>query len=131
MLAKHNRRCVVSMSFPLVLVVEDEFLLRMHAVSLLQEAGFDTLEAGSADEAIALLETRNDIRIVFTDINLPGSMDGLRLAHAIRHRWPPIELLLTSGHTRVGDEDMPDRGLFLGKPYDGGELVRTLRSFVH
>jgi CheY-like chemotaxis protein len=119
------------MSFPLVLVVEDEVLLRMHAVSLLQEAGFDTLEAGSADEAITLLETRNDIRIVFTDINLPGSMDGLRLAHAIRHRWPPIELLLTSGQTRVGDEDMPDRGLFLGKPYDGGELVRTLRSFVH
>jgi CheY-like chemotaxis protein len=119
------------MSLPLVLVVEDEPLLLMHAVSLLEEAGFDTLEASSADEAIALLETRNDIRIVFTDINLPGSMDGLRLAHAIRHRWPPVELLLTSGHTRVGDEDMPDRGVFLGKPYDGGELVRTLRSFVH
>jgi two-component system, response regulator PdtaR len=119
------------MSVPLVLVVEDEPLVRMYAVFLLEEAGFETLEAGSADEAIALLETRNDIRIVFTDINLPGSMDGLRLAHAIRHRWPPIELLLTSGHTRVGDEDMPDRGLFLGKPYDGGELVRTLRSFVH
>jgi two-component system, response regulator PdtaR len=119
------------MSLPLVLVVEDEPLLLMNAVSLLEEAGFDTLEAGSADEAIALLETRSDIRIVFTDINLPGSMDGLRLAHAIRHRWPPIELLLTSGHTRVGDEDMPDRGLFLGKPYDGGELVQILRSFVH
>jgi CheY-like chemotaxis protein len=118
------------MSFPLVLVVEDEFLLRMHAVSLLEEAGFDTLEAGGADEAIALLETRKEIRIVFTDINLPGSMDGLRLAHAIRHRWPPIELLLTSGHTRVGDDDMPDRGIFLGKPYDGGELIRTVRSLV-
>ena len=118
------------MPFPLVLVVEDEFLLRMHAASLLEEAGFDTLEAGSADEAIALLESRKDIRIVFTDINLPGSMDGLRLAHAIRHRWPPIELLLTSGHTRVGDDDMPDRGIFLGKPYDGGELIRTVRSLV-
>jgi CheY-like chemotaxis protein len=119
------------MSVPLVLVVEDEPLLRMYAVFLLEGAGFETLEAGSADEAIALLETRNDIRIVFTDINLPGSMDGLRLAHAIRHRWPPIELLLTSGHTRVGDEDMPERGLFLGKPYDGDELIRTLQSFMH
>jgi CheY-like chemotaxis protein len=118
------------MSFPLVLVVEDEFLLRMHAVSLLQEAGFDTLEAGSADEAITLLETRRDIRIVFTDINLPGSMDGLRLAHAIRHRWPPIELVLTSGHIRVGKEDMPERGLFLAKPYEATELVRTVRSLV-
>ena len=77
------------MPLPLDLIVEYEFLLRMHAVSLLEEAGFDTLEAGSADEAIALLESRKDIRIVFTDINLPGSMDGLRLAHAIRHRWPP------------------------------------------
>ena len=119
------------MSVPLVLVVEDEPLLLMHAVSLLEEAGFDTLEAGNADEAIALLETRSDIRIVFTDINLPGSLDGLRLAHAIRHRWPPIELLLTSGHTPVADEDMPERGLFLAKPYDQDELVRTLRSFVH
>jgi two-component system, response regulator PdtaR len=119
------------MPLPLVLIVEDDFLLRMHAVSLLEEAGFDTIEAGSANEAIALLESRKDIRIVSTDINLPGSTDALRLALAIRHRWPPIELLLTSGHTRVRDENMPDRGLFLGKPYDGGKLVRTLRLFVH
>src|SRR5678816_931520 len=71
-----------SMDVPLVLVVEDEFVVRMNAVSLLEEAGFGVLEAGSADEAIALLESRRDIRIVFTDINMPGSMDGLRLAHA-------------------------------------------------
>jgi CheY-like chemotaxis protein len=118
------------MSVALVLVVEDEPLLRMLAISLLKEAGFETLEAGSADEAIVLLETRNDIRLVFPDINLPGSMNGLQLAHAIRHRWPPIELLLTSGHVRVGDEDMPDRGKFLGKPYRGSELIRAVRSFV-
>jgi two-component system, response regulator PdtaR len=119
------------MSPPLVLVVEDEVLVRLHAVSLLEEAGFSTLQAGSADEAIALLEARKDIRIVFTDIHLPGSMDGLRLAHAIRRRWPPIELVLTSGHARVDGENMPERGLFLNKPYGGPELVQTVRSLVH
>ena len=116
------------MAPPLVLVVEDEFLVRMNALSLLEEAGFDVLEAGSADEAIALLEARRDIRIVFTDINMPGSMDGLRLAHAIRNRWPPIELVLTSGQMRVRNEDMPERGFFLCKPYDPSELVEVVRS---
>jgi CheY-like chemotaxis protein len=111
----------------LVLVVEDEFLVRMNALSVLEEAGFGVLEAGSADEAIALLERRKDIRIVFTDINMPGSMDGLRLAHAIRNRWPPIELVLTSGHMQVRSEEMPARGLFLGKPYKPSELVQLVR----
>jgi CheY-like chemotaxis protein len=121
---------VLSMAPPLVLVVEDEFLVRLHAVSLLEEAGFATLEAANAHEAIVLLEVRKDIRIVFTDIDMPGSMDGLRLAHAIRHRWPPIELLLTSGHMRVRDEDLPERGIFLPKPYDGRRLIRTLQSLA-
>jgi CheY-like chemotaxis protein len=118
------------MAPPLVLVVEDEFLIRMNALSLLEEAGFGVLEAGTADEAIALLEARKDIRIVFTDINMPGSMDGLRLAHAIRDRWPPIDLVLTSGQMRVRNEEMPERGLFLGKPYEPGELVQMVRSLA-
>jgi CheY-like chemotaxis protein len=79
----------------------------MHAVSLVADAGFDTVEASNADEAIAILEARKDIRIVFTDINMPGSMDGLRLAHAIRRRWPPIELILTSGDFQVAEEELP------------------------
>ena len=118
------------MAPPLVLVVEDEFLVRMNALSLLEEAGFDVLEAGTADEAIALLEVRRDIRIVFTDINMPGSMDGLRLAHAIRNRWPPIELVLTSGQMPVRTEDMPARGRFLSKPYEPSELVHAVRSLA-
>ena len=118
------------MALPLVLVVDDEFLVRLNALSLLEEAGFGVLEAGSADEAIAVLERRKDIRIVFTDINMPGSMDGLRLAHAIRDRWPPIDIVLTSGRMRVRDEDMPERGVFLGKPYEPGELVEMVRSLA-
>lgn len=116
---------------PLVLVVEDEPLLRIHAVTLIEEAGFETLAAGSADEAIALLETDGRIRIVFTDIDLPGSMDGLRLAAAVRDRWPPIELILTSGHIRVSEADLPARGHFMSKPYDAHRLIDTLRSFSH
>ena len=122
------------MPLPLVLIVEDEFLLRMHAVSLLEAAGFDyTLEAGSASmKQLRCSESRKDIRdLCLRTSTFPEAWMALRLAHAIRHRWPPIELLLTSGHTRVGNEDMPDRGLFLSaKPYDGDELVRTLRLFV-
>jgi two-component system, response regulator PdtaR len=118
------------MSLALVLVVEDEFLVRLYAVSLLEDAGLSTIQAGSADEAIVLLEARKDIRIVFTDIHLPGSMDALRLAHVIRHRWPPIELVLTSGHARVSNEDLPVRGLFLGKPYAKGELIPMMQSLV-
>jgi len=118
------------MDLPLVLVVEDEFLVRMNAVSLLEEAGFAVLEAGSADEAIVLLEGRRDIRIVFTDINMPGSMDGLRLAHAIRNRWPPIELLLTSGQVRGRSDDLPARGRFLSKPYDPNNLVEVVTSLA-
>ena len=119
------------MTLPLVLVVDDEFLVRMNAVFLLEEAGFGVLEAGNAEEAIALLESRNDIRIVFTDINMPGSMDGLRLAHAIRDRWPPIELVLTSGQIRVRNEDMPARGLFLSKPYHANKLLEVVQSLAN
>ena len=94
-----------------VLVVEDEFFSRLHAVDLVNDADYTAIEASNADEAIAILEARKDIRIVLTDIDMPGSMDGLKLAHAIRKRWPPIELILTSGH-HFKDDDMPERGRF-------------------
>src|SRR6188768_2841184 len=106
-----------------VLVVEDEFLSRLHAVNLVEEAGYKAVEATNADEAIAILEARKDIRIVFTDIDMPGSMDGLKLAHAIRKRWPPIELILTSGHFDVSDDEIPDRGRFFAKPYRDQEII--------
>jgi CheY-like chemotaxis protein len=118
------------MSALLVLIVDDDFLVRMNAVFLLEEAGFDTLQAGTADEAIGLLETRSDIEVVFTDINMPGSMDGIALAHAVRRRWPVVGLLLTSGYVQVRNEDVPERGLFLGKPYQPAELVQMVQSLT-
>jgi CheY-like chemotaxis protein len=115
---------------PLVLVIEDEPLLRIDAVQVLREAGYNTLEAGNADEAIALLEARKDIRIVFTDIQMPGSMDGLKLSWAIRDRWPPVEMIITSGQRIPAADDMPERVRFLPKPYDGAKLVQAVADFV-
>jgi CheY-like chemotaxis protein len=117
-------------SRPHVLVVEDEFFSRLHAVNLVEAAGYKAIEASNADEAIAILEMRKDIRIVFTDIDMPGSMDGLRLARAIRDRWPPIELILTSGHVDVPESEVPERGVFFSKPYRDREIIHALQKFA-
>ena len=85
----------------------------MTAVDMVEEAGFEILEATNADEAILLLEARRDITVVFTDIEIPGSMDGLRLARVVRGRWPPIKIIATSGRCVVHDGDLPSGGLFL------------------
>jgi CheY-like chemotaxis protein len=113
-----------------VLVVEDEPLLRMIAVDVIEAAGFEAVEAASADRAIEILESRADIRIVFTDIDMPGSMDGIKLAAAIRRRWPPIEIILTSGFYDVRDVELPARGVFFRKPYNERELLTTLQRMA-
>jgi two-component system, response regulator PdtaR len=115
---------------PVVLVVEDEPLLRMLAVELVEEAGFTALEAGNADEAVALLESRSDISLLFTDIDMPGSMDGLNLAHAVRGRWPPIKILLVSGQVRLKPSELPLNGRFVRKPYRTAAMVEELRSLA-
>ena len=102
---------------PVVLVVEDEFFLRINAVLMIEDAGFDVLEAVDADQAIEILEVRPDIHAIFTDLEMPGSMDGLKLAHAVRGRWPPIKIIATSGRVNVRTIDLPDGGRFLPKPY--------------
>jgi CheY-like chemotaxis protein len=112
-----------------VLVVEDEVFCRLHAVAVVEDAGYVAVEAINADEALTILEARKDIRIVFTDIDMPGSMDGLKLAHAIRKRWPPIELILTSGHFNISDDDVPERGRFFPKPYRDEEVIAALHHF--
>src|SRR6478735_2790740 len=106
-----------------VLIVEDEFLIRMDAVDMIRAAGFDVVEAANADEAIVILEDRPDITVVFTDIHMPGSMDGLKLAAAIRGRWPPIRIVATSGRAKVTDGDLPRGSRFLPKPYSVREIV--------
>jgi CheY-like chemotaxis protein len=115
---------------PVVLVVEDDILIRMHAAEMIAGAGFDVVEAASADEAIVILERRLDIAVVFTDVQMPGSMDGLKLAAAIRGRWPPIKIVATSGYVNVRQDDLPEGGRFLQKPYSPEQIVRTLRELI-
>jgi len=113
-----------------VLIVEDEFLLRMDAVEMIAGAGFEVIEAANADQAIEILESRRDITVVFTDIQMPGSMDGLKLARAIRGRWPPIKIIATSGRTSLGQTDLPDGGRFLSKPYSPLEVTGVLHELT-
>jgi len=115
---------------PVVLVVEDEPLLRMLAVEVVEEAGFVAIEARDADEAVALLESRSDISLLFTDIDMPGSMDGLKLAHAVRDRWPPIKILLVSGQVRLQPSELPLSSRFVRKPYRAAAMMEELRSLV-
>jgi CheY-like chemotaxis protein len=115
---------------PAVLIVEDEPLVRLDAVQSIEDAGFDVIEAADADEAIRILETRSDIRVVFTDIHMPGSMDGLKLAHAVRNRWPPIKIIVTSGHGPVSAQDLPEGGRFFAKPYEATQITDTIREWT-
>lgn len=114
-----------------VLIVEDEFLIRMDAVDMIRSGGFEVVEAKDADEAIEILERRLDITVVFTDVHMPGSMDGLKLAAAIRGRWPPIKIVATSGRARLSAEDLPSGSRFLTKPYSAREIVGTLREVTN
>ena len=115
---------------PVVLIVEDELLLRMDAADAIKSGGFDVVEAANADEAIEILEARPDITVVFTDIQMPGSMDGLKLARAVRGRWPPIKIVATSGFFHVGNDDLPEGSRFLPKPYRPEQLVAALRELT-
>lgn len=115
---------------PIVLVVEGEFLIRLHVVDMLEAAGFVTVQATNADEAILVLESRNDIRLVLTDIEMPGSMDGLRLAHAVRKKWPPVKLVLVSGKGNLRIDELPEGPLFYSKPYDSADVTDALASLM-
>ena len=113
-----------------VLIVEDEPLIRMGAVYIMEDAGFEVYEAGSADAAIALLELHKEIRLIFTDVDMPGSMDGLKLAHYVRGRWPPVKIIVTSGHVKVTEESLPAGALFMPKPYDPAEITNKVRELI-
>ena len=115
---------------PIVLVVEDEMVLRMRAVDIVADAGFVPIEAVSADEAMKILESRDDISLLFTDIQMPGSMDGLKLAHATNKRWPHIKIILVSGQIAVTDADKPNDSRFFPKPLEIQQMIAELRDMV-
>jgi len=113
-----------------VLVVEDEMLLRMRAVDIVEDAGYTSLEAVDADAAFAILESRSDIALLFTDIQMPGTMDGLKLAHAVHARWPPIKIILVSGQLRLANIDIPPHSRFFGKPLEANEMIAEMQDMI-
>jgi two-component system, response regulator PdtaR len=110
-----------------VLVVEDETLIRELVAEELEEAGYTVVIANNAAQAIAILEARQDIHLVFTDIDMPGSMDGLKLAAAVRDRWPPVHIIITTG--KVRPLEIPANALFIPKPYVTRNVVAAMRTF--
>ena len=115
---------------PTVLIVEDEMMLRMRAVDIVEDAGFTPLEAVNADDALALLEARSDIELLFTDIQMPGSMDGLKLAYAVHERWPTIKIILVSGQVILAESDRPADSRFFGKPLEVQHMIGELQEMI-
>ena len=111
-----------------MLVVESEALIRMSAVHMMEDAGYGATDACNGDEAITILEKRSDIRAVFTDIHMSGSMNGLGLAYEVRARWPAIHLIVVSGRYAPPEEEMPANGRFIRKPYTAGEVTAVLHE---
>jgi two-component system, response regulator PdtaR len=113
-----------------VLVVEDEYLIRMETVHSLEAEGFVVHEAANAAEAIRRLERHTEIRLVFTDVNMPGTMDGVALAHYVRGRWPPVKLIVTSGYAKIKESDLPEGSLFVEKPYYAKNIADKMNELM-
>jgi CheY-like chemotaxis protein len=113
-----------------VLVVEDEMLLRMRALDMVEDAGYTSIEAVDADEAFAILKSRSDIALLFTDIQMPGSMDGLQLAHIVHERWPPIKIILVSGQLKLSSTHIPHASRFFGKPLVSGQIIAEMQDMI-
>ena len=105
-------------------------MLRMRAVDIVEDAGFVPIEAVNADEAIQVLESRDDISVLFTDIQMPGSMDGLRLAHLVHIRWPHIKIILVSGQIAITEDDKPEDSKFFPKPLEIQQMIFELQEMV-
>ena len=112
------------------MVVEDHPLVRIGVLEVIIEAGFETLEASNAADAIRILEARPDIHIVFTDAEMPGTMDGLELAHYIRNRWPPVKLIVVSGEVAIDPQELPTGARFFPKPYREIAIVEAMTGML-
>jgi len=105
-------------------------MLRMRAVDMVEDAGYTPVEAMDADEAVAILESRSDIALMCTDIQMPGSMDGLGLAHAVHERWPSIKIIVVSGKLNPSSSDLPPCSKFFGKPLEARQMIAQMRSMI-
>jgi CheY-like chemotaxis protein len=114
----------------IVLVVEDEILLRMRAVDMVEDAGYISVEAVDADAALAILESSLCIGLLFTDIQMPGKMDGLQLAYAVHERWPAIKIMLVSGQLKLSENEIPPHSRFFGKPLKADEIIAEMQNMI-
>lgn len=115
---------------PVVLVIEDEPVLRLEIVDLLEDDGFAVVEATGVENALHILETRLDIRIVYMDLDMPKGVDGVKIAAAIRDRWPPIEIVLTASRVDGARVKLPVRSRFFAKPINPARVMETVRAFA-
>lgn len=115
---------------PLVLVVEDEPLVRMVAAEGLNDAGFEVIEAASADDALRILDERDDVGVVFTDVDMPGAVDGVELARLVHERWPELRIVITSGQSKLSSADIPDEGRFVPKPYMPTQVAQLISEMT-
>ncbi len=113
-----------------ILVVDDNAVLRMHATELLREAGYKVVEAGDAAAATAILEAQPGIRLLFTDVQMPGAADGLSLAQQVSRRWPATRLLITSGGSKILDESLPQDARFITKPYSDWQVLGHIKAMT-
>jgi CheY-like chemotaxis protein len=114
-----------------VVVAEDELLIRMGVAESLSEAGFLVLEAEHAEAALAILKLKAPgVRVLFTDVRMPGDMDGVALSHHVKTHWPWIGLLVTSAHARLTEDDLPQGGRFLAKPYHHPHVIAHIRELA-
>lgn len=115
---------------PLVLIVEDEPLLRLFAVDMIEDAGLETVEAANSTKTVVILKSRPDIRIVFTDVDMPHEIDGIHLAPCIRDRWPPIKIIITSGKPLPQRVNIPAEVVFFAKPFRQDRVIETLHAMA-
>ena len=120
-----------STQLPAILVVEDEVLVRMSLVATIEDEGFKVYEAAHAEAAIRIMEAHPEIRVLFTDIDMPGSMDGIKLSHYVRDRWPPVRIFVSSGRSRPSMEDLPPGSAFIGKPYLNSDLRQVYEAALN
>jgi CheY-like chemotaxis protein len=114
-----------------ILIVEDEVLTSEYLEFVLEKAGYEAIPAGSAEEAIAVLEHRDDVDLVVTDINLPGGLTGLQLAALVRNRWPSMHIIIVTGYSAPKSEEIPLGSLFVPKPYTAQKMIEAVRHFQH
>jgi CheY-like chemotaxis protein len=115
---------------PIVLIVEDDMILRMRSVDIVEDAGYTPVEAVDADEALGILQSRSDIALLFTDIQMPGSMDGLQLAHAVYERWPQLKIILVSGQLKLSSAEIPRDSRFFGKPLVSAQMITEMQDMI-